>query len=130
MMGKSTLGLLVLISVLTSLAVYNWRGWSESAAHEHELYAELAACQGRRVSDHFVIESPIGVFAGDAPSPSDYPEPQFRVDCDMVCAAHWPTDPPGRTVMVDHDHLVCVCFRPGTSWGLTRYRAWAREQGD
>jgi len=117
--------------VASSIAFYNAIGWTGIASGlRTQLAASDACCEAGDALGRMTIESPTGHFAGRAPSPSDYPEPQFRADCDAVCESHWSSDPPGRTVMVDPEHLICVCFRPEAPWALTRYRAWAREQGE
>jgi hypothetical protein len=55
-----------------------------------------------------------------------YAQETFIADCHMVCevSSHY-GDPPGRVLLMDPAHLVCICFRGG-SWPVERWVGWER----
>jgi len=63
------------------------------------------------------------------PDAGNYSPERFTMDCNAVCQERFlRSDPPGRVLMVDPAHLLCVCFHPGTSsFPVTRWVAWERQ---
>jgi hypothetical protein len=65
----------------------------------------------------------------DWPSPGDYEPDQFVEDCHAVCQVPSTFDrnaEPGRVLLVDPAHLVCVCFHRSGTWPVERYIGWER----
>jgi hypothetical protein len=61
------------------------------------------------------------------PDASAYPAETFRNDCTAVCSVPTPMgDEPGRVIVVDPTHLVCVCFHRESPWPVTRWINWQR----
>jgi hypothetical protein len=60
-----------------------------------------------------------------------YDEETFRADCDAVCSSPYMGSrleerQHGRVLFCQPERLLCVCFREGSSWPITRYVAWDR----
>lgn len=82
----------------------------------------------------------LGYWVGDGiegrrhpwPDASNYPAARFETDCHDVCAVpegytSHPT--PGRVLVMDPAHLVCVCLHPdshGSAWSVARWIGWER----
>ena len=62
------------------------------------------------------------------PDVGDYPAERFTADCHAVCETPdryaRPGEPEGRVMVIDPEHLTCICFRSGSSWPITRYVGW------
>lgn len=114
-----------LVSSVSTTAIYNARGWEQSAERAHDLRRQLDSLQGQLDT---VPRCDVQVADLVAPHPDDYPAERFEQDCADVCMAHWSHDPPGRVLMVDPSQLVCVCLHPDTPWPLTRWEGWTRPE--
>lgn len=76
-----------------------------------------------------------GEFGGPSfvpwPDASGYPAEVFTEDCRAICAVPAPLDgpdEPGRVLVVDPEHLLCICFHPESSFPITRWINWERTR--
>jgi hypothetical protein len=82
----------------------------------------------------------LGYWVGDGiegrrhpwPDASNYPAERFEDDCHDVCAVpegYTAHPAPGRVLVMDPAHLVCVCLHPdshGSAWAVARWIGWER----
>lgn len=63
------------------------------------------------------------------PDATGYPAARFEDDCHDVCAVPggYGDSHPGRVLVTDPQHLVCICFHPdahGSAWSVVRWVGW------
>jgi hypothetical protein len=81
-------------------------------------------------SDGYLIEDENGMpHMMPWPDASLYPAAVFIDDCRAVCTVPAPLDrddTPGRVLVADPEHLLCICFHAEHPWPITRWINWER----
>lgn len=131
-----TLGLLLVTIFVVGYAISQVPEIPEPTVCEPTVCEPVAAAPGVGPAIPTVSNPENGYLAEDEvgmprivpwPDASHYPTETFNEDCRAVCAVPSPMSrghEPGRVLVIDPAHLVCVCFHAESAWPVTRWINW------